>query len=197
MKSSEVKAIVAAANSYLSTLGLKTKVVLSQGNKLGKLDKTDNWAVIGTDRKAVAEKTKSITNDHHLDHVEHWAGKDGDPYNPEVSNGSINSRGIAIDHSAVGNIGTQEGNANPDAIGGSAITLIHAASHSSSVIQGNYGKVGLGGKDGHMPTGVAANGNKLVESFNKGGAKSILAQDNAAFIKAMEQRYGTKEAHQN
>lgn len=199
MRSTEVTRIINSANAFLNKLGLKTQVKLFEGKNFDtrNLDKTDNFAVIGYDRRAVAEKVRSITGDHFADHADRWASKDGDKYNPEVANGIINGMGIAVDHSSAGNIGTQDGNSNPDSAGGSAITLIHAGAHSSWVIQGKYGKVGKGDKEGHTAAGVAANGNKLVESFNRGGADEVLKQDNSAYIEAMMQRYGTKEAEDN
>jgi RHS repeat-associated protein len=197
MKASEVRSIIARANSMLTELGLETRLQLHNGENFDEdnLDNTDNWAVIGNNRQEIAKKVRSITDGGFADHVSDWADENN-AGNPEISDTREKAKGIAVDHSR-GNVGTHESNSNPDAEGGTALEIIHGASHSSTVIQGELGKYGKGNKDGHTPSGVMMDGNGLIRSYRSGGISGIINQNNAAYINAMMSRYGTRIATDN
>lgn len=189
MKKDDVNKIIDRANSMFKDMGLETTVQLFEGEFDAKnLDATDNWAVIGTDRKAIASKVGTIANSFYKNAVGTWAEKN-DPTDPEVSDSHNNAMGIAVDHKN-GNIGTHSTNSNPDATGGSALEIMHGAGHSGPLGPGtDYW--------GHQYSGVMMDGNNLIKDFRKGGASGIIQQDNARYVEVMVNRYGSGVAKDN
>jgi len=217
--------ILGKANEALANLGLETRVTLFYGNNFdpGNLDPTDNWAVIGNNRHEISEKVNEIDRFSVLSgKVSEWTDVSGEnsnnAHNFEMANAAAGGMGIAIDH-VLGNIGTHQSNSNPDAIGGSALGIMHAAAHSSSVIKGTgeRGKPGLGQSDGHtkhrpgimLPGGgggVALDDYGLIEEYRSAGFNGIVSPTrkffngevlNDPYIKAMKQRYGTNPSQDN
>src|SRR5690606_15102154 len=122
-----------------------------------------NWAVIGTDRKAVADMAKGISSDENYKYqVDEWSNtKDG---YPEVSNNTPDSKGIVVDY---------DDNMNgKDKSEESALFTIHGAGHSSKTIKHSKS---YEGSYGHLDQGVMQEGNELRKDYNKNGIGSILA----------------------
>jgi hypothetical protein len=158
--------------------------------------------VIGNDRKAISEKVNSIegTDGVFAEDTQIWAEKSGNAGNSERARMSTGGMGIVIDNSQYSNIGTQNNNSDyQDGVGGSAITLLHATTHSSPVIRGTGGRTGygLGDAEGHTNEGITADGNSLRNSFARGGANEVLKQNNLPFIQAVKNRYGTNKKTDN
>jgi hypothetical protein len=202
----KAQAVANKANEMIGILAknlgvaLATKFVLYDAKKSGelneaKLDKTDSWLVIGTDRNAIAQKAKSISKDESYHKaLDAWTKDDPSlrgmkPSSPEVSNNNPYGKGIAIDYD--------------DAIGGrdeseqSALWSIHGAGHSApEVIE----------EGGHLDQGVMQRGAStfspgLAQDYYDHGLKTVLAPNplpgqqtgNDVYMKGMMQRYQTKQ----
>ncbi len=94
----EAEKLAATATSILAGLGLNTQVRFYDQTKLGKFDasqlgKTDNWAVIGNDRKQVSKLVQQLsTNEVYDGYVDEYGKLPiGIPY-PEVSNSGAGER---------------------------------------------------------------------------------------------------------
>ncbi len=194
----ELKNTEKMINKFFTALGLETRAVVFNETKNGpldenKLDNTDNWAVIGLSKKAIAQKAASISGDSDFDkRVAGWASRN-EPGEPEVSDPR---RGMVIDYDD-----TFAGRPEqfPET---AAIFVMHAAGHGSSTIQK------LRGRDmetGHFDQGIMMNGNNLALSYRRNhGPAAILAENpnsgtlgNETYVKGMMDRYGTKKSVDN
>jgi RHS repeat-associated protein len=192
--------IVDIANGFLTKMGLNDnlKIVLWNEKEKGDfnisyLDKNDNVAVIGTDRKQISDFVANNVNE---DWEYNMNGGDfpwlTEPNYPENSNryalignatGYNNGVGIVIDHDT-DNIAENSPYSKEQ---GSALSIIHGAGHGTEEIT----KVG-----GHLNTGVmmeagnrATDGN-LVHSLKYGKLDNILSiSNNSLYIKAIEKRF--------
>jgi RHS repeat-associated protein len=186
------------ANAIFKEMGLETRVQVYDSEKNGdfkseNLDDTDNWAVIGNDRKAIVETANAINPDWVSGYLEDgtkpWSGND----NPETANQTKkgDGRGILIDHKnniskAVKSVSKEEG---------SGLVLVHGAGHSAKRIINNKT---LGGEYGHTDTGIMQDGNGLVNDLNRGGRSKVVdKKQNETYIRAMMERYGTNKATDN
>jgi len=189
----KAKDVAAKATKILNDLGLKMEVKVYDSKENGafdpsKLDKTDNWAVIGDDRKAVAKMARSIDrkgnqerdengkSDYEYD-IDTWEAR-GRGGNPEMANKKNGQKGIVVDY---------DDTLSPNDKGTSAaLYLNHAAAHSS--------KEGIK----HESDGIMADGNKLQsEHFNYKYKFLFKAQYNQAYIKRMKERYSSPKAMDN
>ncbi|HYC83577.1 MAG TPA: RHS repeat-associated core domain-containing protein, partial [Chryseosolibacter sp.] len=200
MDKEKAQQIVKTTNAILEKLGLSTRAQIFEGDNFddSNLDKTDNWVVIGEDRKKIDEKVQSITTIRAADDVTtvladftaDWAAQN-DPSNPEISDRHDMAKGVAVDHKT-GNVGTHPTNSNPDPYSGTALSILHGAGHSAA----SFMKAELD-NDGHTASGVMSNGNNLIKAFRSGGVDGIIDQENSAYINAMNARYGTKSPRDN
>ncbi|PZR04058.1 MAG: hypothetical protein DI539_25820, partial [Flavobacterium psychrophilum] len=193
------------ANAFYQGLQLNTTVVVVLETKDLKfdpsnMDANDNWAVIGTNRKKIAERAKELTTENKYYHeLDDWISESGEP-EVSASNGEVDkNRGIVIDY----NDGFSK--TYPDVA--AAITLMHGAAHSSSEIEKTKGLERLlSGKwvenRGHTTSGISAPGNNLRYAVMweiKNGDFSVIlkASVNEEFIKGTQERYGTEKAKDN
>jgi len=189
---SEARKIIENANKILTGLKLKTQVQLFDAKKNGKfdsknLDKTDNWLVMGTDRRAVAKEAKRLTNNsRYEDQLDTWStlGKG----NPEIANPKAGEHGIVSDPS---DVIKAAGSDYFDA----AVTILHGAGHSTKKFSISDGKL----PGGHNHSGIMPDGNgQLYDYLNDKSGSLIVSKDtNVDYIAAMHERYGTEEAKDN
>jgi len=191
----DAQAVADKANAMFKKLGLKTQVKLYDAKKNGKfderkLDKTDNWAVIGTDRKAIASKAKEISSDkYYQEDVQNWSKEEE---NPELANNTINGKGIVVDY--------DDNISGKDKAEESALYTIHAAGHSSETVQSEKNNKGSYGhhNQGVMQAGGSPFAPGLKRDYQRNGLTNILdPQNNKTYIKGMMERYGTNKATDN
>ena len=180
------QAIIDQANAAFEELGLETRISLYDSEAYGdfdasNLDETDNWAVIGTDRDAVANEATRI-NEAWGNYIESgskpWSKSSN---NPEKANRNIqgDGRGIVVDH---------DDNLLPNnKTKGSAYLVVHAAGHSSERVKR---------KGDHLNEGVMQDGNGLIRDVYNGVNVTDPA-NNSLFIQGMKERYGTSKAKDN
>ncbi|MEO9853189.1 MAG: RHS repeat-associated core domain-containing protein [Reichenbachiella sp.] len=197
MDTKEAQAAADIANKIFEELGLETTVTVYDSEANGEfdadnLDETDNWAVIGEDRKDIvdtASKIDSEWTDHLEDGTRPWSSRD----NPETSNKgkSGDKKGILIDH---------KNNLNKDVNGitateGSGWSLIHGAGHSAKKI---YDQMSNSGEYGHTNSGIMQGGNDMAADVDRNGKQSITNPgNNQIYIEAIQQRYGTNKSTDN
>lgn len=197
MDKKDAQAAADMANKILEELGVETRVTVYDSEANGdfdaaNLDKTDNWAVIGTDRGAIIETASNIDSewtDHLEDGTKPWSSRD----NPETSNKgrSGDKKGILIDH---------KNNLNKNvngisAIEGSAWSLMHGAGHSAKKI---YDQKSSSGEYGHTNSGIMQGGNDMAGDVNRNGKGSVThPSNNQIYIQAIQERYGTNKSTDN
>jgi len=191
----EAQRVADQANKMLTKLGLETRVQVFDEKKNGKfeegkIDGTDNWAVIGSDRKAIAAKAKDITSSSDFEYsVDEWSEGSG---NPERSNRGTNSKGIVIDYS--------DKTTDKDQAEESGLMTIHGAGHSAQAVRDSrLSDKQNGTRYGHTAEGVMAEGPTLQRIYGSGGIDKVLAPSasNDTYVKGMKQRYGTEKATDN
>ncbi len=175
----ELKKIAGIINGMFEKLKLETRAVAfdekERGQFLeGETDDNDNWAVIGTDRKAIAEKAKSITSDPtYAKEIDGWQDKNPNTIHPEQSNTTIGGKGIVVDYND--NISGAYVRKNKREEAGLAI--IHGAGHSSSWVQSTSPRTGPGKNiRGHTDFGVMQQGDELGRQYRESGLIGILGQ---------------------
>ena len=202
MDKAKAEAVMKQANAMLDQLGLKTRVVMYDEKKNGKfsekkLEKTDNWTVIGTDRKAIVAMSKEISSDisYHKE-LDSWLKDDPDvvktqkAVSPESSNNAPVGKGISVDYDDA-----LEGR---DKAEQSGLWTIHGAGHSASGVRQHLDQ-GVMQEGGSVLTGG------LAKDYYDGGLPRVLATNplpkywkgNDVYVKAMIARYGNNEQHDN
>jgi RHS repeat-associated protein len=177
----ELKNIAGMITSMFQKMGLKTEARVFDEKKRGKFDEsktdaTDNWAVIGTDRTAIAEKAKSITEDSGYEKSIDDFEKDKSI--KEISNPE-NKKGIVVDYSFRFQSVDLEKASFSDAAEESSLTVLHGAGHSTTIVQ-------AAGK--HLTYGIMQEGTTLAKTYNGCGADFILS--NRESRRGVENRWG-------
>jgi RHS repeat-associated protein len=202
----ELKKIEGMINKMFETLNLETRALAFNEKEKGAFqedctDATDTWAVIGTDRKEIAEKAKSISGDENYDKtVDGWVDDSG---TPEVSN-KRGGKGIVIDYNT--NLSEADGGlwAKRNRAEEAGLATIHGAGHSSNLIQNT--KSYEANEFGHLDLGVMQAGPFLAADYRQGGLDRVLCggfsnydglKGNEVYVQGMMERYGTKRAHDN
>jgi len=202
MKKEEAQDMVDAANEMLMSLNLcEIKVQLYNKEENGEfdiknLDETDNYAIIGTNRKEIVKLANKIDPDFGGALAE-WE-KRTEPGSPERSEDGFNAKGIVIDHSREGsNYGYSASPPNP--ADGSALALIHGDGHSLDLRRADseFGSNHL--RTGVMQPGmywINGSGGKaeqrgLFYDVKNYGVRSVLYDNNEIYIQAMKARHSS------
>jgi RHS repeat-associated protein len=199
----KAKDIEKAANKMLSDLGLsKIQVKIFDIKTNGKfnprkLDKTDGWAVVGSNRKEVSRIARSVdrqdnrrNRDRYPDgksdyetFIDDFEKRVDNERNPEISDRGIDNkdgkgRGISVDTEDI----PEEW--KPYRTFWAALSTIHGAGHNAS--------------GSHIEEGVMADGNGLARQWAENGSKGILDKaNNAYYIQIMLQRFSSDKPVDN
>lgn len=184
--------VATQATEILKGLGLEIQVQLYDPSESGdfdptKLDETDNWAVIGDDRKAIAGMARKIDKMGNKDRDD--KGKSDYEYDldewentksgyPEVSNRNNKGKGIVVDYN--------DTFSPKDKKKSGALFVDHGAGHSS--------------KEGaaHEGDGIMAEGRKLQREYQKYGYQYLFNKEyNQEYIQRMKERYSSEKAKDN
>jgi RHS repeat-associated protein len=198
------------ANSVYEKLDLETRVTVYDSEANGdfdseKIEDTDNWAVIGTNRDEIVETAKNINPDF-VDYLEgaedekkNWSNRN----NPETSNPDQygDGKGILIHHNAQERLSNKTDKVNSTE--GSAISLVHGSGHITEEVKGSIAYYKnqfnqLATERGHTNSGIMQRGTSLANDINNNGVNNVLDKsNNQTFIKGMMNKYGTNEAKDN
>jgi hypothetical protein len=192
--------IAANATAILQNLGLETQVRVYDSESLGKfdadkLDETDNWAVLGNDRKEVSETTKDLNKNENYDsEIDRWEQRERGQGNPETSNSGKGERpnsakGIVVDYN--------DPIIKKDKDFSASLAIIHGAGHSAEKIKElrKYHPRG----ESHTSAGIMQDGTNINNDYYQRGGSDVITRKatNLRYIDAMQDRYKTNAAKDN
>lgn len=186
----DAEELVDKANAIFKDLGLETRYQIYDEKANGdfdaeNLDDTDNWAVVGTDREAIANKAKKI-DPSWSSTMDSWKGRTSVQ---GLSKEGGNQKGIVLQEKSNTEVVFDDYISSKDRL---ALTMVHEPGHSSISITEKTHK----SNDGHLVSGLMMTGRRIdtwIKNANgKLGVDKVKSKsENKLFIRGMMERYGS------